>query len=414
MQRGHTQHLIGIMQHLRREGHALAVFGNPRRHISDQFRDAAIECSWFPEQEQAAVAPPRARLGSRVRDASWYRRWFQLSITTTLDEHRVSELRRAIREFQPTVVCADAFSYDACVAAQAEKVPWAVAAAMMMSASPPSLRFSFGEIGVDEQQNIRRRMAALGAGDVEMLSTDVVSPWLNMLFSTEALFPRSISMNRVSWFVGMARPLGARGDEPPFPWEKMRADVPVVYVSSGGGHALSYDAETYAKIATSLGPDEAQFVCSVGELIHEPLVQALPDHVLSVRYAPQLGLLERHAAVAVSHGGINSVNEALLFGRPLLVIPISHDQPLQAYAVERSGAGIALDLHELSSDACGRALRRLLHERHFTDAARKIEESYAKQNGAVVAGQLLCRLAREGRPLLPGTDGPPISCPIGP
>jgi MGT family glycosyltransferase len=298
-------------------------------------------------------------------------------------------------------VCADALSWDACVASQLENVPWATAAVLMMSVGSPEWRFPFKDIAEELTPEIIRLMTSLGADRVEMASTDVVSPWLNMLFSTEALFPRALSGNRHSTYVGPSRPLGRRGDEPEFPWEKIRDDVPLVYVSSGGGHALSYDAATYSKICSSLGPNEAQFVCALGELAQDPAVRDFPENVIGVPYAPQVTLLERHASVAVSHGGVNSTNEALLHARPLLVVPIAHEQPLQAFAIARSGAGLSLDLATLSKEACRAALLRLLRERSFHREASRVRDSFVRQNGATAAAELLCRLAQEGRPLAP-------------
>ncbi len=400
MQRGHTNQLIGIMQRLQREGHALAVFGSPRRHIAEQFRNAGITCRWFPEEEEEQVDPPRALLGSRLQTLGFYRRWYWLGVHAVLNERRISEVRRAIREFAATVVCADALSYDACIAAQIEGVPWAVAAALLMSAASPSWRFPFKDIADEARPEIARMAASLGA-PLELTSTDVISPWLNVLFTTEELVPRSISGNRRSWYVGVSRPLDRRGDEPEFPWEKLRDDVPLVYVASGGGHALSYDAETYIKITSALGADEAQYVCSLGELARQPFVRDLPENVIAVSYAPQLQLLERRASVVVSHGGINSVNEALTYGRPLLVIPISHDQPLQARAIERSGAGLALSIADLSVRTCRDALLALLREHRYRDAACRIRDSYGRNDGAAATADLLCRLARERKPIPP-------------
>ena len=51
---------------------------------------------------------------------------------------------------------------------------------------------------------------------------------------------------------------------------------------------------------------------------------------------PQVTLL-RHAALAVSHGGNNSVTEALTAGVPLLLLPLSTDQFAGAAALEDAG-----------------------------------------------------------------------------
>jgi UDP:flavonoid glycosyltransferase YjiC (YdhE family) len=58
-------------------------------------------------------------------------------------------------------------------------------------------------------------------------------------------------------------------------------------------------------------------------------------------FLPQVRLLDR-AAVAVTHGGNNSVTEAMTAGVPLVVLPFSTDQFAGAAALERVGYGLVL------------------------------------------------------------------------
>lgn len=45
------------------------------------------------------------------------------------------------------------------------------------------------------------------------------------------------------------------------------------------------------------------------------------------------------ADVFVTHGGMNSVSESLVYGTPMVVIPFIADQPVNARCVENLGAG---------------------------------------------------------------------------
>merc|ERR1712050_306223 len=83
--------------------------------------------------------------------------------------------------------------------------------------------------------------------------------------------------------------------------------------------------------------------------------------VVICKAAPQLQILE-HASVFVTHGGANSMHEALQLEVPLVVVPIFGDQPSNADAVARCGAGVSFrhPLRTLSEDALSISLKKIL------------------------------------------------------
>ncbi|CAK9000087.1 unnamed protein product [Durusdinium trenchii] len=66
----------------------------------------------------------------------------------------------------------------------------------------------------------------------------------------------------------------------------------------------------------------------------------LPSNLVAQQSLPQLELLQK-CNVFVTHGGANSVHEALSFGVPMVVIPIFGDQPVNADTVAKTGCGIS-------------------------------------------------------------------------
>ena len=85
----------------------------------------------------------------------------------------------------------------------------------------------------------------------------------------------------------------------------------------------------------------------------------LPADWLVREYLPQVRLL-REASATVTHGGNNSVTEAVGTGTPMLVLPFSTDQFAGAAAVERAGVGEALDPNTATVTEIRSALERLL------------------------------------------------------
>ncbi|CAM5374182.1 Oleandomycin glycosyltransferase OS=Streptomyces tendae OX=1932 GN=F3L20_20705 PE=3 SV=1 [Streptomyces tendae] len=131
--------------------------------------------------------------------------------------------------------------------------------------------------------------------------------------------------------------------------------------------------------ATALAPLGGTVVLSTGKA--DPAVLGpLPDNVIARRFVPQARVLER-TALLVTHGGMNSVNEALYAGIPMLVIPQGADQPLVAGRVVELGAGLSMRTQDVSEQSVRALARRLLEEPRFRKAAAAMREAQREPGG---------------------------------
>jgi rhamnosyltransferase subunit B len=103
----------------------------------------------------------------------------------------------------------------------------------------------------------------------------------------------------------------------------------------------------------------------------------LPETVLPVEYAPFSSLLP-HAAAFVHHGGIGTLSQSLAAGVPQLIVAMAHDQPDNAFRVQRLGAGLGLTAATFTPDRATAALSRLLSNSSFAatsaEFARKLQD----------------------------------------
>lgn len=147
-----------------------------------------------------------------------------------------------------------------------------------------------------------------------------------------------------------------------------RTGPAVVYVSLGS--FLSVRSDVLARVAEALRGLDVRVALASGSTSRSALGPA-PGSWLVRAELPQVTLLG-HAALTVTHGGNNSVTEALAAGVPLLVLPMSTDQFAGSAALEEAGLGEVLDpnaatpeqiraatvrLLDLPSDAAGRLTR---------------------------------------------------------
>ena len=135
-----------------------------------------------------------------------------------------------------------------------------------------------------------------------------------------------------------------------------RPGAPVVYVSFGS--FLSVRADVLGRVAAALRGLDVRVAIATGSTGRHEL-GPLPDEWLVREFLPQVRLLDA-AALAVSHGGNNSVTEAMSAGVPLVLLPFSTDQFAGAEALESAGFGEALDPNTASAGAIRAAAVRLL------------------------------------------------------
>jgi len=130
------------------------------------------------------------------------------------------------------------------------------------------------------------------------------------------------------------------------------SDEPFVYVSFGS--FLSVRDDVLQKVADALGALGLRAAIATGA----STIQT-PDGWLVRGFLPQVRLLSL-ASAAVTHGGNNSVTEAMTAGVPLLVLPFSTDQFAGAAAIEREGYGVALAPNIATVDELVDGIERVL------------------------------------------------------
>lgn len=143
------------------------------------------------------------------------------------------------------------------------------------------------------------------------------------------------------------------------------SDAPVVYVSLGS--FLSVRSDVLARVAAALRDLGVRVALATGSTAPADL-GPLPPHWLVRPVLPQVTLL-RAARLAVTHGGNNSVTEALTAGVPLLVLPLSTDQFAGAAALERTGLGLVRDPNVAPPEELREAVLALLTPDAGRDAA---------------------------------------------
>lgn len=113
------------------------------------------------------------------------------------------------------------------------------------------------------------------------------------------------------------------------------------YVFASLGTFLGARKDVLATIVAAVRQRGERLALATGPTAPESL-GPLPAEWLVAPYLPQIQLIAGASAV-ISHGGNNTVSEALAAGRRLVVLPLSTDQFAIAADLDRTGAGRSLD-----------------------------------------------------------------------
>jgi MGT family glycosyltransferase len=388
--KGHLNPLIGVLQHLVHDGHEVGWLSLPRvlgPADVEQVRAAQAVVLPSPVIPDGVIRTGQelSRLAlDPVRAWEAYRSFLLDPLP-----HLVEPVGGIIQEYAPDVIAVDCMSYAGILAAHRLGIPYVgvCAGLKILKAGGFASAYMHDLSGLlPHREDIFRRYGL--AAEFRLL--ECLSPLANVAFATRALVG-DIPLPPHTYLVGPSIPLGRRGDEPSFPWERLRRDKPIVYAAFGSVHTKAALEDIVTPLRAATGELGAQLVLSSEALAGADRRAGAEDEIV-VPYAPQLQLLER-ASAFLTHGGANSVMEAMVAGTPLLIVPLSGDQPWQAHFVEQRRVGIRLARNLFDEESCRDALTRLWRVgSEFRRNARQVQESYRQQNGAREAAKLILRL----------------------
>jgi zeaxanthin glucosyltransferase len=171
----------------------------------------------------------------------------------------------------------------------------------------------------------------------------------------------------------------------PFPYEKLDGR-PLIYGSIGT--LQEEQSDMFRVMAEACATLDAQLVLSLGHPESQKS-RELPGNPLVVNYAPQLELLKR-ASVTITHSGMNTSQQSLYFGVPMVAIPLAHDQPAIAARLARTGAGIVIPPAALRVEELRAALESLLPEQNpYRAQASRLQEASRAAGGVAAAVRIL-------------------------
>jgi UDP:flavonoid glycosyltransferase YjiC (YdhE family) len=120
------------------------------------------------------------------------------------------------------------------------------------------------------------------------------------------------------------------------------------------------------------------------------------ERICVARYAPYSQLFPRTSLV-VHQGGVGTTAQAMQAGRPMLVMPYSHDQPDNARRMRRLGVAGVIRRQDYTADRAARRIGRILGHPRFAERATAVGVEMRRENGLERTCDALELLARQPR-----------------
>jgi zeaxanthin glucosyltransferase len=181
------------------------------------------------------------------------------------------------------------------------------------------------------------------------------------------------------WVSNAARPRIA------FPWERLDGR-PLVYASLGT--TRNAEPAVLRLIAQACESLNVQLIISLGGRFDTEDFADLPGRPLVVQFAPQLELL-KIVRIVISHGGPNTAFEALMAGKPMIVIPMAYDQPAIAARLARLHIAKVLPIMRLSAARIRTAVITLLGDASYEQVAVAMQSILQGLRGSTEASDII-------------------------
>lgn len=170
--------------------------------------------------------------------------------------------------------------------------------------------------------------------------------------------------------------------------EKKRKTL--VYISMG---TVNNDLlPLYKRFLDAFAKTDYQVILSVGNLVPTDAFGELPEHICVFPSVDQIAVLKK-ADVFLSHCGMNSVNESLYFGVPLVMLPQTSEQSGVAERVLQLGAGIRLKQTDAASVL--QAVNLALSDPSYRENAAAISAGFQRCSGAKGAADKILSVCKK-------------------
>lgn len=154
----------------------------------------------------------------------------------------------------------------------------------------------------------------------------------------------------------------------------------IIYLSFGSQVSLfrhEYRKLVQQAIQIMQGPEAVDWhlFISLGNALSVEEFDPSPSRVTIAPWLPQLQILET-ASLMITHGGLGTIKECIMAGVPMLVVPMTRDQPLNADRISFHKLGMKLEIGQCNGHQMLNAMSEILKRSDFKQAVLDMRQLF--------------------------------------
>lgn len=378
---GHTNPTIPIVQELTKRGHEVWYYSfNVFQERIESAGAKFISCDeYLPElrpEDEKKVGKDFAALIEMVADT-----------TISLDEKVCGELQ----EFKPDCIVSDSVCFWGKLFAAKLNIKFVCSTTTFAfnQYTAKMMKRGIGEIirAIIGMPRINKKMELLKANRykvknfVSIIQND--NDTNTIVYTSKEFQPMSETFSDKYAFVGTSV-MDVEG-------EGLKRERKTVYISLGT--VLNKNSSFYKNCIKALKECEVDVIMSVGEKTEISDLGEIPANFEVKDRVDQIKVLKK-SDVFLTHCGMNSVNESLYFGVPMVLFPQHGEEALVAERTATLGAGLMLAGNK--PNHIKNAIEQVLNDNTYKENANKISISFKIAGGAKKAADAILMVINNG------------------
>ncbi|WP_050182759.1 macrolide family glycosyltransferase [Domibacillus robiginosus] len=301
--------------------------------------------------------------------------------TIALDEKVCTELR----EFQPDCIVSDSLCFWGKLFARKLETPYICStttfafnqhtARLMKPSVKEFFRIIIGMPRINKKIQLLRDYGYQVESFVSIIQND--NETNTIVYTTKEFQPLAETFSDRYAFIGPSI-----RHSPKRPIDKKNKKV--IYISLGT--VLNQNKHFYQNCIRAFADSPYKVVMSIGEKTKAASLGCIPDNFTVKSYVDQVSIL-READVFITHCGMNSVNESLYCGVPMVLYPLHSEERVVADRVVELKAGIKLQRNKPKN--LQKAVVELLADPIYLENAQKLSENFRNAGGAAEAADAI-------------------------